>query len=91
MLVGVYQDPRRSSDTSKSAEGGNYGAFVVIHYYQLHLIQPKNPTNKQDGVTIITNFLSDSELPLAALQRNTPQIVLLGIKQMLALCYYLHP
>ena len=80
MLVGVYQDPRRSSDTSKSAEGGNYGAFIVIHYYQLHLIQPKNPTNKQDGVTIITSFWSDYQWLLAALQRNTPRSILLGIK-----------
>ena len=40
MLVGVYLDPRRSSTTSKSAEIGNYEAFVVVHYCQLQLIQP---------------------------------------------------
>ena len=32
MLVGVYQDPRRSSTTSKSAESGNYEAFVTVFY-----------------------------------------------------------
>ena len=35
MLVGVYLDPRRSSTTSKSAESGNYEAFVVVLYCQL--------------------------------------------------------
>ena len=32
MLVGVYLDPRRSSTTSKSAESGNYEAFVMVLY-----------------------------------------------------------
>ena len=32
MLVGLYLDPRRSSTTSKSAESGNYEAFVMVLY-----------------------------------------------------------
>ena len=32
MLVGVYLDPRRSSTPSKSAENGNYEAFVMVLY-----------------------------------------------------------
>ena len=44
MLVGVYLDPRQASDTSKSAESGNYRAFVVVNYCPLQLIQPKNKT-----------------------------------------------
>ena len=87
MLVGVYLDPRQSSTTSKSAESGNYEAFVVVHYCQLQLIQPQILTNIQDGVTIITSFHSDTQLLLAALQRNSPLSVLLCIKKMLALCY----
>ena len=50
MLGGVYLDPRRSSTTSKSAESGNYEAFVVVHYFQLQLIRPQILYNKQDKV-----------------------------------------
>ena len=35
MLVGVYLEPRQASDSSKSAESGNYEAFVVVLYCQL--------------------------------------------------------
>ena len=83
MLVGVYIDPRWSSDTSKFAESGSYEAFVVVHYCQLKFIQPQILTNKQDEVTIFTSFCSDSQLLLAALQKNSPWSVLL------ALFYYL--
>ena len=82
MLVGVYLDPRRYSMTSKSVENGNYEAFVVVLYCQVHLIQPQILTNKQDIVTITTSSDSGFQLPLAALQKNTPGSVLLGIKQM---------
>ena len=75
MLVGVCLDPRRSSTTSKAAESGNYEDFVVVQFCQLHLIQPHILTNKLDRVTIIARYLSDSELVLAALQRNTPRSV----------------
>ena len=40
MLVGVYLDPRRSSTTSKSAERGNYEAFVMVLY--CHFIKRSN-------------------------------------------------
>ena len=90
MLVGVSLDPRRSFTTLQSVDSGNYEAFVLVLYCQLYLIQPQILTHKQDRVTIITSFCKDSQLLLAAFQRNTPQSVLLGIKQMLALCYYLN-
>ena len=54
MLVAGYLDPRRASSTSKSAECGNYEAFVVVHCCQFQLIQPQILTNKQYGVTITT-------------------------------------
>ena len=59
MLVGVYLDPRQSSTTLKPTESGNYKAFVVVHFCQLHLIQPQIITNKQDKVIIITSFCRD--------------------------------
>ena len=33
MLVGVYLDPRQSSTTSKSAESGNYEAYVNVLFW----------------------------------------------------------
>ena len=75
----------------KLAESGNYEAFVVVHYCQLHLIQPQILTNKPDKVTIITSCCRDTQLILAALHRHTPQSGIFRIKQMLALCYYLNP
>ena len=39
MLAGLYLDPRWSSTTSKSAESGNYEAFVVLHYTVASLIE----------------------------------------------------
>ena len=56
MPVGVYLDPRWSSSTSKSAESGNYEAFVVVHFGQLQLFQPQTLTIKLDRVTIIARF-----------------------------------
>ena len=56
MLVGVYLDTRRASDTYQSAESGNYEAFVVVHYCQLQLMQPQILTNKHNRVTTITSF-----------------------------------
>ena len=52
MLVGAYLDPIQSSTTSKSAESGNYEAFVVFHYCQLQLIQLQIIANIQDRVTL---------------------------------------
>ena len=40
MLVGVYLDPRQSSDTSKSAKSGNYEAVVLVNICQHQVIQP---------------------------------------------------
>ena len=54
-IVGVYQDPRRSSTTS-SANSGNYEASVVVLYCQLYLTQRQIQTNKLDGVITITSF-----------------------------------
>ena len=82
MLVGVFLDPRRSSSTSKFAESGTYEAFVVVQCSQLQLIQPQIITNKHDRVTFTTSSRINFQFLLAALQKNTPGSVLLGIKQM---------
>ena len=37
-LVGVYLDPRQTSDTSMSAENWNYEDIVVVHQCRLLLI-----------------------------------------------------
>ena len=65
-------DPRQAADTSKSAESGNYEAFIVIHRCQLQLMQPQILTYKHDRITITTSFHSNSQLLLPALQKNTP-------------------
>ena len=66
----------------RSAESGNYEAFVLVDCWQLRLIQPQILTNKHDIVTITTSSGTDFQLPLASLQKNTPWSVLLVIKQM---------
>ena len=56
MLVEAYLDARRASTTPKSAISGNYEAFVVVLYRQVHLIQPQILTNKQDRVSLIKSI-----------------------------------
>ena len=55
MLVGVYLDPRLSSTTSKSAESGNHGAFVVVHYSQPQFILAQMLRDCRDNVYRITS------------------------------------
>ena len=71
-ILDEARGPRQAADTSKSAESGNYEAFIVIHRCQLQLMQPQILTYKHDRVTITTSFHSDSQLLLPALQKNTP-------------------
>ena len=60
----------------RSAESGNYEAFIVVQYYQFQLIQPLILTNKHDMVTFTTSSCINSQLILAALQKNTTWSVL---------------
>ena len=48
MLVGIYLDPRQSSTTSKSAESGNYEAFVVVLCCQLQKYMKQSFSKRGD-------------------------------------------
>ena len=65
----------------RSAESGNYEAFVLVDCWQLQHIKPQILTNHHD-ITITTSSSINFQLHLAALQKNTPRSVLLGKKQM---------
>ena len=81
----------------RSAEDGNNEAFCVVQCCRMYLFQPHILTNKHKRVTITNSSCIDFQLLLAALQKNTPGSILLGINQMpcnalmQGMCYYSIP